>query len=317
MTRAVKCRNSTTPKNSAQRPNRFSTRRRTPDKGWHCVVTCCDTRAVDDYLEVNKANWESRVPHHLKGYDLDHFRSDPSFLSDVVCFDLPRLGDIAGLDVVHLQCHIGTDTMSLSRLGARSVTGIDFSPSAVHAARMLAREVGANVTYVESDVYDAVDALGAEGFDLVFTGIGALCWLPDILHWAEVVAQLLRPGGRLFLREYHPVLWALSDPRPDGLLTLEYPYFETEGVPFTETHSYVEHEEELISPDFLSFNHGLGEIITALMLAGLDLTGFEEHDSVPSNPFGDAMEDIGGGEYRLRDNPRRLAASYTLQAVKR
>lgn len=232
-------------------------------------------------------------------------------------FDLPRLGDITGLDVLHLQCHIGTDTVSLSRLGARSVTGLDFSSAAVHAARTLATDCEVNVTYVESEVYGAVDALGAERFDLVYTGVGALCWLPDIRRWAEVVAKLLRPGGRLFLREFHPVLWALSDPRPDGLLTLEYPYFETEGVLFSETHSYVEHEEALTSPDFLSFNHGLGEIITALMSAGLDLTGLEEHDSAPSNPLGGAMEDVGGGEYRLRENPCRLAASYTLQAVRR
>jgi SAM-dependent methyltransferase len=272
---------------------------------------------VSDYVDVNKANWDSRVPHHLKGYDLDLFRSDPTFLSEVVRFDLPRLGDITGLDVVHLQCHIGTDTLSLSRLGARSVTGLDFSSAAVQAARMLAGECGATMTYVESEVYGAVEALGAECFDLVFTGVGALCWLPDIRRWAEVVAQLLRPGGRLFLREYHPVLWALSDPRPDGLLTLEYPYFETEGVKFSETHSYVEHEEALTSPEFLSFNHGLGEIVTALMSAGLELTGLDEHDSAPSNPLGDAMEEVGGGEYRLRENPLRLAASYTLQAMKR
>ena len=272
---------------------------------------------MGDYIEVNRANWDSRVPHHLQGYDLERFRSDPTFLSDVVRFDLPRLGDIAGLDVAHLQCHIGTDTMSLSRLGARSVTGLDFSPAAVQAARQLANECGANIRYVESDVYGAIEALGAGRFDLVFTGIGALCWLPDIRRWAEVVAGLLRTGGRLFIREYHPMLWALSDARPDGLLTLEFPYFETEGVLFTETHTYVEHEEALTSPDFLSFNHGLGEIVTALMSAGLELAGLAEHDSIPSNPFGEEMDGIGGGEYRLRDKPLRLAASYTLQAVKR
>jgi len=269
-----------------------------------------------DYLEVNRSNWDSRVPHHLTGYDLDRFRSDPTFLSDVVRFDLTRLGDINGLDVVHLQCHIGTDTMSLARLGARSVTGLDFSPAALQAARALAQEFGTDVNYVESDVYGAVDLLGAERFDLVYTGVGALCWLPDIKRWADVVAGLLRRGGRLFIREGHPMLWALSDPRPDHLLTVEFPYFETEGVLFSETHTYVDHEEELTSPDTVSFNHGLGEIITALMSAGLHLTGLVEHDSVPWNALDEAMEDIGGGEYRLRENPLRLAASYTLQAVK-
>jgi SAM-dependent methyltransferase len=271
---------------------------------------------MSDYVSVNLANWNSRVPHHVEQYKLDLYRSDPGHLSHVVRFDLPRLGDIQGLDVVHLQCHIGTDTLSLSRLDARSVTGLDFSLPALEAAARLARECGATIDYIQSELYGAVDALGASRFDLVYTGIGALCWLPDIKGWAEIVATLLRPGGRLFMREGHPVLWAMSDPRPDGLLVVEYPYFETEGVPFTEPQSYVDHEEPLDSPDIIHFNHGLAEVITALMESGMSLTAIEEHDTVPWNPFPDAMEDIGTGEYRLRDSPARLPATYTLQAAK-
>src|SRR5205807_6742111 len=151
---------------------------------------------------------------------------------------------------------------------------------------------------------------------LVYTGIGALCWLPDIRRWAEVVAALLRPGGRLFMREGHPVLWTLSEPRPDGLLVVEFPYFETEGVHFHETHSYVAHDESLSSPDTVQFNHGLAEVITALMDAGMSLAAIEEHDTVPWNPLGDAMDEVEGGEYRLRRSPERLPATYTLQATK-
>jgi SAM-dependent methyltransferase len=271
---------------------------------------------VDDYVEVNLANWNSRVVHHVRGYGLDRYRADASFLSHVVQFDVPRLGSIKGLDVVHLQCHIGTDTLSLARLGARSVTGYDFSRPALDAAALLALECGANIEFVEGELYDASDLLGKGRFDLVYTGIGALCWLPDIDRWARVVASILRPGGRLFLREGHPVLWALSDPRPDGLLVLEYPYFETEGVRLSDPSSYVEHDEPLSSPDIVHFNHGLAQIITALMSAGLHLTAFEEHDSVPWNALGEAMQEIGGGEFRLREGPERLPATYTLQARK-
>jgi len=178
---------------------------------------------VADYLDVNRANWDSRVPHHLAAYGLERFRDDPAHLSNVVRFDLPRLGSIDGLDVVHLQCHIGTDTLSLARLGARTVTGLDFSTPALEAAAELAAACGATIDFVESDLYGAVQALGGARFDLVYTGIGALCWLPDVERWAHVVADLLRPGGRLFIREGHPVLWALDDPRPDGLLVLAYP----------------------------------------------------------------------------------------------
>ena len=272
---------------------------------------------MSDYIRVNQANWNSRVEHHVRAYDFDHFRSDPDFLSHVVAFDLPRLGSVVDLDVVHLQCHIGTDTLSLSRLGARSVTGLDFSRPALDAAERLADECGARINYVESEFYGAIEALGSGGFDLVYTGIGALCWLPDARRWGEVVAALLRPGGRLFLREYHPVLWSLADPRADGLLVIEYPYFETEGVPFSEDQSYVSHDEPLSSPDIIHFNHGLAEVITAVMDAGMELTAIEEHLTAPGRPLEDMMEDVGGGEYRLRRDPVRMPATYTLQATKR
>jgi SAM-dependent methyltransferase len=271
---------------------------------------------MSDHLAVNLANWNSRVPHHVAAYGLEAFRRDPTHLSEVVTFDRPRLGSIAGLDVVHLQCHIGTDTLSLARLGARSVTGLDFSAPALEAAAELAASCGAVIDYVESELYRAVEALEGRQFDLVYTGIGALCWLPDVRGWARVVSALLRPGGRLFIREGHPVLWALADPRPDGLLVLEHPYFETAGVHFSEPTSYVEHDEPLESPDIVHFNHGLAEVITAVMEAGMQLTAVEEHDTVPWNPLGDEMEDVGCGEHRLRDDPARLPATYTLQATK-
>ncbi|HWS47517.1 MAG TPA: class I SAM-dependent methyltransferase [Acidimicrobiia bacterium] len=271
---------------------------------------------MSDYVAVNRANWDSRVAHHERAYGLERFRADPAYLSNVVRFDLPRLDGVDGLDVMHLQCHIGTDTLSLARLGARTVTGLDFSAPALAVAAQLAADCGATIDYVESELYGAVDAVGSGRFDLVYTGIGALCWLPDIHRWAQIVAALLRPGGRLFMREGHPMLWTLADPRPDGLLVVEYPYFETEGVRFSEPASYVAHDEPLDSPDIVHFNHGLAEVITALMNAGLSLTAIDEHDTVPWNPLGDAMEDVGGGEYRLRDAPDRLPATYTLRATK-
>jgi SAM-dependent methyltransferase len=255
------------------------------------------------------------VPHHAASdtYQLDRYRLDRGHLSDVVRFDLPRLGPIEGLDVAHLQCHIGTDTISLARLGAR-VTGLDFSGAAIAVARELAATAGPHVDFVEADVYDAVAALGGPRFDRVFTGIGALCWLPDVRRWAATVAGLLRPGGELFIREGHPVLWAMDDPRDDGLLVMAFPYFETEGVPFSEATTYVDHDEPLGAPDIVHFNHGLAEIFNAVWDAGMEITMFVEHDTVPWNPLGDAMVHVGGGEYRLADRPARVPMTYTLRA---
>ena len=274
---------------------------------------------TDDYRRVNHANWEARVPLHTGpgGYGLDRYRDDPLFLSDVVSYDLSRLGEVAGLDVVHLQCHIGTDTLSLARLGAR-VTGLDFSGAALDAARALFSDCGAEGTFVEADLYDAVEALGPERFDLVYTGVGALCWLPRISEWAQVVAGLLRPGGRLFIRDCHPVLFGLDDLRADGLLVIEHPYFETtEGLYFEFEQSYVEHEGVITSPATIEYNHGLAEIITAVLDAGMELTAVEEHDSVPWCALPGLMEEQAPNEWRLIDRPERVPMSFTLQARRR
>ena len=269
-----------------------------------------------DYIAVNLANWNSRVPFHERGYGLDAYRADSSHLSNVVRFDLPRLGDLSGLVGVHLQCHIGTDTLSLARLGAR-MTGLDFSAPALAVARQLAADCGAAIDYVESELYEAVATLGTRRFDFIYTGIGALCWLPDIRRWANIVSALLRPGGRLVMREGHPMVWSLCDPRPDGLVVVDYPYFETPGgTTFLATKTYVEHEGELASPTSINYNHGMAEIVTALLDADLVLAAFVEHQSAPWDFLPGATVVDERGEYQLRERPERLAATYTLVARK-
>src|SRR5947209_4185010 len=184
---------------------------------------------TSDYRTLNRGHWDERAPAHAGApeYAVERFIEDPAFLSHVVRFDLPLLGPVTGARGVHLQCHIGTDTLSLARLGAK-MSGLDFSAASLAQARRLAAAASTDIEYVQADLYDAVAALGAERFDLVYTGVGALCWLPDIDRWAAVIAQLLVPGGRLFMREGHPMLWALDEARKDGLVVVEYPYFERE-----------------------------------------------------------------------------------------
>jgi len=287
--------------------------------------------ADDDYLTTNRANWDSRAAVHARAYGLEELLADPHRLSDVVRFDAPRLGDVAGLDVVHLQCHIGTDTLSLARLGAR-VTGVDLSGASLDEARHLAERAGADIEYVESDVYTAPDALGGRRFDVVYTGIGAICWLPSIRRWAQTVARLLRPGGRLFLRDGHPVMLsaiavtAATDHEdraqqpwitgPGGLTpALELPYFEQpEPLVWHDEHSYAG-VDEVAQPRSMEWNHGLAEIVTAVLDAGLELTSLTEHDSAPWDALpGLMVEDAATGEFRLRDRPERMPATFTLTA---
>jgi SAM-dependent methyltransferase len=288
----------------------------------------------EGYLDVNRSNWDSRASVHAPGYGIDGLLADPQRLSNVVEFDVRRLGDIAGLDVVHLQCHIGTDTLSLARLGAR-VTGVDLSGASLDEARSLATRAGAEIEYVQSDVYAAPQALGGQRFDLVYTGIGAICWLPSIRRWAQTVAELLRPGGRLFIRDAHPVLlsalamtvgaahvdrqqqaWITE---PGGLTpALELPYFEQpEPLVWNDEYSYAG-ADKVAEPRSMEWNHGLGEIVTAVLDAGLELTSLTEHDSVPWDALPGLMAlDEAVGEYRLRDRPERLPATFTLTARRR
>lgn len=162
---------------------------------------------------------------------------------------------------------------------------------------------GEKVTFVEGDVYSAPRLLGEGKYDLVFTGIGALCWLPDIKRWAQTVASLLKPGGRLFIREGHPMLWALDDRITDKLV-VGHPYFETKDpMVFEDDNTYVElapgtKKEAWKATKTLEWNHGLGEIVSAVLDAGMRLTGLVEHQSIPWQALRGQMVHLGEGECR-------------------
>lgn len=270
---------------------------------------------MEDYFTRNRANWDERAGIHARStfYGLDNYRRDPGRIGETVAFDRPYLGDLTGTSTVHLQCHIGTDTLSLARLGA-TVTGLDLSPESIAIAEDLFRSTDTAGTFVAANVYDAVEALGRT-YELVYTGVGALGWLPDIDRWAAVVAALLEPGGRLYLREGHPMMWAIDETFTERFV-LGYPYFETaEPMAFDEPKTYTDGEEELTNARSYSWNHGLGEIVTALLNHGLILTTLEEHRTLDWQ-FHESMEPIDG-RYRLPEQQRDMVPlMYTIIAVK-
>ena len=196
---------------------------------------------MDEYREANRRNWDERVAIHWgpDGYDAPGFIADPTRVSEVVAFDHAYLGDVAGKRLLHLQCHFGKDTLSWARLGAE-VTGVDFSEQAIAAARRLSEESGTPGRFVVAELYDTPGVLAGERFDIVYTGVGAINWLPDIAAWGAVVATMLAPGGRFFIRDAHPVLGSLDWPE-DGSdrLELRFDYFETpDPVPWDEAATY-------------------------------------------------------------------------------
>lgn len=275
---------------------------------------------MSEHLALNRANWDQRAEVHAasRTYDLARYVADPTAISGVVAFDAPRLGDLTGLDVVHLQCHIGTDTVSLARLGAASITGLDLSPRSLEIARRLATDCGiADATFVEADVLEAVEALGPARFDLVYTGVGALNWLPSVERWARAAAGLLRPGGRLFVRDGHPMWFTLDYQRDDELLVVRHAYFE-QIEPFVddEPGTYTDGDTSgLTATTTHEWGHGIGETVQAVLDAGLVLTGLTEHTEMEWQGL-PQMVPTEGGRYALPHDRARLPLMFTLEARK-
>ncbi|MFK8023964.1 MAG: class I SAM-dependent methyltransferase [Ilumatobacter sp.] len=271
------------------------------------------------HMEENRRNWDDRAALHAaatSGYRLDRYRDDRALLSDVIEFDRTYLGDLHGLRVLHLQCHIGTDTLSLARLGA-DVTGLDQSRASIDAAEALFASVDTAGRFVEANVYDAVEALDGEAFDLVYTSVGVLNWLPDVDAWAKVAAALVRPGGRFHLREAHPMAMTIDDERDDDLLVVRYPYFQLEEpMTFNDEGTYVDTDGATIeNTTHHEWSHGLGEVFTALTRAGLAVTTLEEHRFLDWKLL-PAQNEVDALWYLPLPQRAMVPMQYTMQAVR-
>lgn len=240
------------------------------------------------WRELNRAWWDERVPIHVRSelYDVAGFKEGKEQLRP---FELALAGDVAGLRMAHLQCHFGEDTMAWARHGA-SIVGLDFSQPAVATANGLAAELELDARFVCSDVYDAVAALGGERFDLVYTGLGALNWLPDLDRWADVVTALIEPGGRLLLAEFHPFSAVFADEAQ----VVEHGYFDRSPFLWSDGGSYADLGAETVSNDTVEYQHTVADIVTALLSRGHQLRAFEEYDYTlfPRFPF---LEEREGG----------------------
>ncbi|MEV0634678.1 class I SAM-dependent methyltransferase [Streptomyces sp. NPDC050619] len=234
-------------------------------------------------MRANQANWDARTPVHLASrfYGLDQDLDPERWFAP---FEWDDLGELAGRDVLHLQCHLGTETLAFARRGAGAV-GLDFSEASVTAASGIAARAGLDVDYVQANVYDAVEALEGRRFDVVYTGKGALCYLPDLERWAGVVARLLRPGGRLYIVEFHPLLNSLG-PKPapgEGPeLLLRHDYLGGDGAVHRDaTHTYTDGPAVEGATDAYEWAHGIGEVVGALTGAGLNVRRLRESDELP------------------------------------
>jgi len=265
-------------------------------------------------MAVNRRFWEEAVAVHVRSdfYDVDGFRAGRCTLTDI---ERRELGDVSGLSLLHLQCHFGLDTLSLARRGA-VVTGVDFSSAAVEQARRLSDETGLKGRFVQANIYDLPGPL-AETFDLVYTAWGVLGWLADIERWGEIVAAMLRPGGRFYIAELHPsVHWFDDTSTPDAPLQVAYDYLGT-GQPelYDEPGSYADPSADMDNTAEYFFRYSLSGVVTALASAGLKIDFLHEHDTIcwPALP---ALERGDDRMWRMPDGRPRIPLSFSLSAGK-
>lgn len=238
----------------------------------------------DDFVAANMRNWNERVADHLVAYGAEAFADDPTALTATVEAELlaPFVpgGSFEGLDIAHLQCHIGLDTISFARRGA-NVVGTDLSAEAIAAATALAARAGTpNARFVQCANEDAPDVL-ARQFDVVFTSVGALVWLPDLEPWARSIHRLLRPGGVFLVYDGHPMMSAMRFDRDDDLLVVGEPYFASDRPRRFDDGATYASSTIMTNAVTYEWSHSLSEIFTALLGAGLRIEAFGEHRSMP------------------------------------
>lgn len=242
------------------------------------------------YFEANKKLWNARVQPHLgsKMYDLEAFKNGKTSLTEI---ELKTIGDLNGKSVLHLQCHFGQDTLSMSRAGARKVVGVDISDKAIATANELAKKLSIDAEFICENVLE-LEKLGE--FDLVFSTYGATPWLPDLKTWASIIFNNLKAGGEFYFCEFHPSLYIFDF----DSLELKYDYFNhAEPIHEIAEGTYAD-ENAPIKLDEYSWNHSIMEIMNPLMEVGLQLTHLKEYDWSPYNCFPD-MLNFESDKYRL------------------
>ncbi|RZS91931.1 class I SAM-dependent methyltransferase [Aquimarina brevivitae] len=251
-------------------------------------------KAYNRYFNVNRDTWNKKVAVHKESefYFVEDFKKGKTSLN---IFELEALGDVRNKSLLHLQCHFGQDTLSWSRLGARC-TGVDISDQGIALAQQLNAELKLDARFICCNVLDTSDFVD-EKFDIVFTSYGVIGWLPDLQPWANIIAERLKPGGFFYIVEFHPIVWMFDylEKKP----VLKYGYQQKEVIYEEYTGTYADTQSTMVSKEY-GWNHGLGEVITAITSAGLHIEYLNEIDASPYKVFPDMLEN-DEGLFEIRD----------------
>lgn len=261
----------------------------------------------ENYKEVNKASWNTRVDVHLDSafYDVSGFVDGKTSLNEI---ELNMLGDVKGKRILHLQCHFGQDTLSLARMGAHA-TGVDLSDKAIDAARDLAIKIGQESTFICCDIYDLPEHLN-DTFDIVFTSYGTIGWFPDLEKWAAIISKYLKRGGFFVIADFHPVVWMFDN----DFEKVGYNYFKDEPIVETEAGTYADTSSE-VEITSVTWNHSLSEIMTCLMDQDLVIKEFKEFDYSPYSCFKN-VDEFEPGKFRVKHMGNKIPMVYAIKAVK-
>jgi SAM-dependent methyltransferase len=259
-----------------------------------------------DYLQINKSAWDKKTEVHYTSefYDVQKFIKGKSSLNDI---ELALLPDLTGKKVLHLQCHFGQDSISLSRLGAE-VTGVDLSSVAIEKANILAKATQSNTKFICCDIYDLPNHL-AEKFDLIFMSYGTIGWLPDLDKWANVVTQFLKPKGTFLLVEFHPFIWMYDD----DFDHISYSYFNVAPIVEKVEGTYTDQNAPL-QTELITWNHPISDVINALRKVNISIDVFNEYDYSPYDCLKN-LEEIEPKKFRLKSFGDKIPMVYALQGT--
>ncbi len=263
---------------------------------------------LTDYININKQTWNNKTDVHIASdfYDVESFLNGKSTLNNI---ELALLGDVKGKKILHLQCHFGQDTMTFSRMGAKT-TGIDLSDKAIERAKEFSEKLGLDTEFICCDIYDAPKYLD-EKFDIVFTSYGTIGWLPDLKKWADVVSHFLIPNGKFVFAEFHPVVWMFDNDFKDVF----YSYFNVAPIIEDESGTYADRYSE-ISAQTITWNHPTSEVLNSLIQSGLEINSFNEYDYSPYNCFNET-EEFEKGKFRIKHLGNKIPMVFSLVATKK
>ena len=255
------------------------------------------------YQEINKNSWNTRTEHHVQSdfYNVKGFLKGETSLDEIT---LELIGDVKGKRILHLQCHFGLDTLSLARMGAK-VTGMDLSNKAIDEANILAKKTGLDADFICCDIYDLPDHLD-EQFDIVYTSYGVIGWLPDLDKWAGIISSYLKPSGKFLFIEFHPVVWMFDE----DFTKIDYRYFNSDAIIEEETGTYAEADAPICTK-FISWNHGIGEVINALINKGVGIDSLIEYDYSPYDSFKHTLE-VAPKRFRIKHLEDKIPMVYSL-----